>query len=292
MRGNSEAHELIAPGSLPAVLQLLAAEPGEWTPIAGGTEIMVAHAAGRLTAPKLVSLWGISDLRFISVTADNIAIGACATFVDIRRQAELCEAWPLMARAAGWIGSVANQSRATLGGNLVNGSPAADSSPALLVYDAEIELISIRGSRKLSYSEFHTGYKRNVLAKDELVYALHMPRRFVHHKQYIRKVGTRRAMAISKVALAGTALVDNGIVSEIHLGAASLAAYPVRLYSTEEAILGKPITPETVAAAREALLAEAAPIDDIRSTAEYRKRVSANLVAEFLHEVGLGAAKS
>jgi CO/xanthine dehydrogenase FAD-binding subunit len=291
MRGNCEAHELIAPGNLRAVLELLAAEPGAWTPIAGGTEIMVAHAAGRLNVPKLVSLWGISDLRFINVTADNIAIGAGATFVDMRRHAELCESWPLLAKAASWIGSVANQSRATLGGNLVNGSPAADSSPPLLVYDAEIELISIRGSRKISYSEFHTGYKRNVLAKDELVYALHMPRRFAHHKQYIRKVGTRRAMAISKVALAGTALVVNGIVSEIRLGAASLAAYPVRLYKTEESISGKPITPETVVAARAALLAEAAPIDDIRSTAGYRRRVGANLVAEFLFEVGREVAK-
>lgn len=252
---------------------------------------MVAHAAGRLDLPKLVSLWGIRELRFIDVTADSIAIGAGATFIDLRRHAELCESWPLLARAASWIGSIANQSRATLGGNLVNGSPAADSSPALLVYDAEIEMISVRGSRRIPYCEFHTGYKRNVLAKDELVYALHMPRRFSHHKQYLRKVGTRRAMAISKVALAGTALVDDGVVSEIRLGAASLAAFPARLYRTEQAILGKPLTRETVAAAREALLAEAAPIDDIRSTAEYRKRVGANLAAEFLDEVGREVAK-
>jgi CO/xanthine dehydrogenase FAD-binding subunit len=290
MRGNCEAHELIAPGNLQAVLELLAAEPGVWTPIAGGTEIMVAHAAGRLNLPKLVSLWGINELRFINVTAESIAIGAGATFVDIRRHAKLCESWPLLARAASWIGSIANQSRATLGGNLVNGSPAADSSPALLVYDAEIEMISVRGSRRISYSEFHTGYKRNVLAKDELVYALHMPLRFAQHKLYIRKVGTRRAMAISKVALAGTALIASGIVSEIRLAAASLAAYPARLYKTEASILGKPITPETVAAARKALLAEAAPIDDIRSTAEYRKRVGANLVAEFLLEISREAA--
>ncbi|HTW78317.1 MAG TPA: FAD binding domain-containing protein [Terracidiphilus sp.] len=286
MRGNCEAHELIAPGSLPAVLELLAAEPGVWTPIAGGTEIMVAHAAGRLIASKLVSLWGIRDLRFIEMADQGVAIGAGTTFIDLRRHAGLCESWPLLARAASWIGSIANQSRATLGGNLVNGSPAADSSPALLVYDAEIELISVRGSRRVPYRAFHTGYKRNVLEKDELVYALHMPRRFSEHRQYLRKVGTRRAMAISKVALAGTALVKHGTIHEIRLGAASLAAFPTRLYETEKAVLGKPVTRETIAAAREALLAEAAPIDDIRSTAEYRKRVAANLVEEFLLEAG------
>ena len=140
MRGNAEAHELVAPGTLAEVLRLMADEPGQWTPIAGGTELMVAHAAGRLPASKLVSLWGIRDLRFIESRPDSIAIGAGATFTDIRGHADIASDLPLLARAATWIGSIANQSRATLGGNLVNGSPAADSSPALLVYDAEVEL--------------------------------------------------------------------------------------------------------------------------------------------------------
>jgi CO/xanthine dehydrogenase FAD-binding subunit len=285
MRGNAAAHELIAPGSLAEVLNLLSAEPGVWMPIAGGTEIMVAHAAGRLKAPKLVSLWGIPDLRFIAVKAENIAIGAGATFLDMRRHALLAEELPLLAKAAGWIGSIANQSRATVGGNLVNGSPAADSSPALLAYDAEIELVSVRGSRRIPYHAFHTGYKRNALAADELLYAVHLPRRFALHRQYLRKVGTRRAMAISKVALAATAMIEHGIVSEIRLAAASLAAYPARLYRTENALLGRRIANDTIAAAREAILAEAQPIDDIRSTAEYRRRVAANLLEEFLLEV-------
>lgn len=286
MRGNAESHQLIAPGSLASVLDLLAAEPGVWTPIAGGTELMVAHAAGRLKAPKLVSLWGIPDLRFIEVKAESIAIGASVPFIDLRRHAPLAAALPLLAKAAAWIGSIANQSRATLGGNLVNGSPAADSSPALLAYDAEIEIVSVRGSRRVPYHQFHTGYKQSVLAPDELLLAVHLPRRFAQHRQYLRKVGTRRAMAISKVALAATALIENEVIREIRLGAASLAAFPVRLYRTEEVIQGQRITEPTIAAARNAILAEAQPIDDIRSTAEYRRRVAANLIEEFLLEVG------
>lgn len=282
MRGNLEAHQLIAPGSLSAVLELLAAEPGKWTPIAGGTELMVAHAAGRLEPSKLVSLWGIADLRFIETRADSIAIGAGATFRDLRAHAGIAAQLPLLAKAASWIGCIANQSRATLGGNLVNGSPAADSSPALLVYDAEIELISVRGRRRIPYSSFHTGYKRNVMAPDELLYAIHLPLRFAHHRQYLRKVGTRRAMAIAKVALAATALLENGLLREIRLGAASLAAVPTRLYQTESVLLGQPIDSRTLQSARAALLAEAKPIDDIRSTAEYRMRVAANLLDEFL----------
>jgi len=285
MRGNPEAHELIAPVNLAAVLELLAQEPGEWTPIAGGTELMVAHAAGRLNARKLVSLWGIQDLRFIRMTADRVVIGAGSTFLDLRAHKELAAEFPLLTKSASWIGSIANQSRATVGGNLVNGSPAADSSPALLVYDAELELVSVRGGRRIAYSDFHTGYKRNALAPDELLYAIHLPRRFAHHRQYLRKVGTRRAMAISKVALAATALVQDGVVNEIHLAAASLAPFPTRLYKVEAALLEQSVTPNVIRAARQALLAEARPIDDIRSTAEYRSQVAANLLEEFLHEL-------
>jgi CO/xanthine dehydrogenase FAD-binding subunit len=291
MRGNAEAHELVAPGSLSAVLELLAAEPGKWTPIAGGTELMVAFAAGRLTAPKLVNLWGLSDLRFIRTIPDAFMIGAGSTFLDLRRDALLAAELPLLAKASGWIGSVANQSRATIGGNLVNGSPAADSSPALLVYDAEIEMISVRGRRRIPYAEFHTGYKRNMLAPDELLYAVHIPRRFARHRQYLRKVGTRRAMAVSKLALAATALVEEGRISEIRIGTASLAPFPTRLYGTEAALLGKSPTRETMHAARQALLSEAKPIDDIRSTAGYRQTVAANLLLEFLLELNSEVAQ-
>jgi CO/xanthine dehydrogenase FAD-binding subunit len=282
MRGDPETHELLAPGTLSGVLSLMAGEPGEWTPIAGGTELMVAHAAGKLTARKLVSLWGIRELRFIRVEPDSIAVGAGSTFYDLRNHPTVSPEFPLLAKSASWIGSVANQSRATLGGNLVNGSPAADSSPALLAYDAEVELMSAGGTRRVPYAEFHTGYKRNVLAADELLYAVHLPRRFAQHRQYLRKVGTRRAMAISKAALAGCALVEQGVVREILLGAASVAAFPTRLYRSEDSIRGKAVAPETLQAARAAALAEILPIDDIRSTAEYRRIVTINLLMEFL----------
>jgi CO/xanthine dehydrogenase FAD-binding subunit len=285
MRGDAEAHELVAPVSLDAVLELMADAPGKWTPIAGGTELMVAHAAGRLPASKLVSVWGIPDLRFIDSTADTISIGAGATFTDVRARNFIASDLPLLARAAAWIGSIANQSRATLGGNLVNGSPAADSSPALLAYDAEVEFISVRGRRRIAYSAFHTGYKKNALAPDELLFAIHMPRRFKNHRQYIRKVGTRRAMAIAKVALAGTALVVDGTVHEIRLAAASLAPFPVRLNRVEDAICGRAVDAEPIQSARGALLAVVRPIDDIRSTADYRSRVAANLLEEFLSTI-------
>lgn len=285
MRGNPEAYQLIAATSLTDALTRLAEEPGAWTLIAGGTELMVAHAAGRLNAQKLMSLSTVRELSFMRVEPHWISIGGGTTFGQIRRHAAIASDFPLLTQSAGWIGSIANQNRATLAGNIVNGSPAADAPPALLVYDAEIELISQRESRRIPYADFHLGYKQSVLERDELVLAVHLPRRFDNHVEYLRKVGTRNAMAITKVALAATAIVAGGRIAEIRLAAASLADRPVRLTATEAVLLGKALSPETRTAARTALLNEVRPIDDIRSTALYRSHVAANLLDEFLDTV-------
>ncbi|MFC5864491.1 2-oxo-4-hydroxy-4-carboxy-5-ureidoimidazoline decarboxylase [Acidicapsa dinghuensis] len=285
MRGNPATHELVAPESLSDVLAHLAAEPGLWTPISGGTELMVAFAAGRLNTPKLISLWGLSELSFIRVTDKELSIGGGVTFAQLRRHPAVASDFPLLAKAASWIGSIANQSRATIAGNIVNGSPAADAPPALLVYDAEIELISSSGTRRLPYANFHLGYKQSVLKPDELVLALHLPRRFAQHRQYLRKVGTRRAMAITKVALAASALIDNDIIEDIRLAGASVADRPVRLLETEAALRGKPLTSLDTAGLCKVLCGEIKPIDDIRSTAAYRRQVAANMLCEFLQPV-------
>ena len=191
--------------------------------------------------------------------------------------------FPLLGKAASWIGSIANQTRATLGGNLVNGSPAADSSPALLVYDAEIELISVRGKRRIPYCEFHTGYKQNVMTADELLYAVHLPRRFAQHRQYLRKVGTRRAMAISKVALGATALIKDAAIAEIRVAAASLAPFPARLFKTESTLAGNRPTEDVIAAAPPMLCwPRRSRSTTSVQTPQYRKGVGANLLEEFL----------
>src|ERR1700756_3243201 len=107
MRGDPEAHHLLAPENLEGVLSLLAQEPGEWMPIAGGTELMVAFAAGRLNNKKLVNLWGIPELRFIRTSEDHLAIGAGSTFCDLRNDPAVLSEFPLLNKAAGWIGSIA-----------------------------------------------------------------------------------------------------------------------------------------------------------------------------------------
>jgi CO/xanthine dehydrogenase FAD-binding subunit len=292
MRSNASQYELIAPGSLDSVLALLAAEPDAWTPMAGGTELMVALGAGRLEQHKLVSLWGIDELRQITANDDWLSIGAGATFTDIRQNAIVAKDFPLLARAASWTGAIANQNRGTLGGNIVNASPAADSPPVLLVYEAEIELVSAQGRRRMPYSEFHLGYKRTVLRPQELVKAVHLPRGRHLPVEYLRKVGTRNALAISKVALACVGAMQSGKVSTVRIAAASLRETPARLSATEAALLGHALTPERIQAARKALLQEVNPIDDIRSTANYRAHVAANLLEEFLEQMAASDSKT
>jgi len=289
MRSNVPQYDLIAPTSLDAVLQILADSPDHYTPIAGGTELMVALGAGNLQPRKLISLWNLEELRFIEDATDAIIIGAGATFTDIRNHPTIAERLPLLTQAASWTGSIANQNRATIGGNIVNASPAADTPPALLVYDAELTLVSSHGERTLPYRDFHLSYKKTALAPGELLHSITILCNFGNYKTYIRKVGTRNAQAISKVALAGLARLNNTImpkfVTDIRIGAASLREIPTRLHATEQALLHQPINPETIAAARAALINESKPIDDIRSTAKYRTAAAANLLEEFLRSL-------
>ncbi len=286
MRADATEYELVSPGSLSAALTLLAQAPGKWMPIAGGTELMVQFGAGRLQAHKLVNIFGLPELTAITVTDDAICIGAGVTYTSIRNHAELCATLPLLARAASWTGSIANQNRGTLGGNLVNGSPAADSPPALLAYEAAVELISVRGTRTISFAEFHTGYKQTVLAPDELVLAVVLPRPAANLCQYLRKVGPRNAMAISKVALAAVATFDGGTIRKPRIGLASVSHSPFRCRKTEAALTDATLSRALIAQARAALIAEIAPLDDIRSTGKYRAHVAANLLEEFLQQLG------
>jgi CO/xanthine dehydrogenase FAD-binding subunit len=282
MRSNVTQYDLITPNSLDAILQILASSPDRYTPIAGGTELMVALGAGRLQPKKLISLWNLAELRFIRVTPDAIVIGSGTTFTDLRRHQTIASELPLLAQAASWTGSIANQNRGTLGGNIVNASPAADSPPALLAYDATLTLISTHGTRTMPYRDFHLAYKKTALAPDELLHSITLSRNWSGYKTYIRKVGTRNAQAISKVALAAIARTHNGVIEDIRIGAASLRETPTRLIATEQSLIHQPITPVTIAAARAAILTETLPIDDIRSTAKYRAAVAANLLEEFL----------
>ena len=292
MRSDPKDYELVAPGSLPAVVGLLARSPGEWLPIAGGTDIMVLYAAGKLQARKLVSIWNIPELRSIDVLANEIRVGAGCTYTDIREHEVIGREFPMLARAACWTGGIANQNRGTIGGNIVNASPAADSLPALLAYDAELILVSARGERRVSYAGFHTDYKKTKLAPDELIQAVCLPRKFSGYVCHARKVGSRNAQAISKVCLAALGRVAGRKIEDVRIALGSVAPVPLRLSATEQLVRGKAIDESLVSLAGKTAMAEIRPIDDIRSTAKYRAAVVGNLVAEFLNLLNADGKKA
>jgi OHCU decarboxylase len=282
MRSNPSDYEMVAPGNLNSIVSLLANEPGVWLPIAGGTDVMVQYAAGKLPARKLVSIWNLPELRRIDVTASEIRIGAGCTYTELRKHEVVAREFPLLHSAARWTGGIANQNRGTIGGNIVNASPAADSLPALLVYDAELILVSVRGEHRLPYAGFHTGYKKTLLAPDELIQAVCLPRRFPGYFSHARKVGARNSQAISKVCIAALGRLTDGVVEDIRIALGSVAPVPLRLTETERTARGNVIDSDLLLLARKTAIAEIRPIDDIRSTARYRAAVAGNLVAEFL----------
>ncbi|MEX2663656.1 MAG: xanthine dehydrogenase family protein subunit M [Vicinamibacterales bacterium] len=268
--------------TLDEALSLLAREPGEWTPFAGGTDLMVLLEAGTLAHRRLLSIWSVPELRQITLTADTVVIGALATYTDLLRDEILAAEFPLVRAAARETGAVAIQNRGTVGGNIANASPAADLPPALLVYDAVIEMASVRGRRRVDYSSFHRGYKQMDLAADELIVSVILPRGRAGWRQSYRKVGTRRAQAISKICFAAAADLHEGIVRDVRIALGSVAPTVVRALATEAALRGQPLGPATIRAARAALINDIAPIDDMRSTAAYRQRVAGNLLEGFL----------
>jgi CO/xanthine dehydrogenase FAD-binding subunit len=288
MRSDPQQYQLVAPGSLERVISLLSQDPGAWLPIAGGTDVMVLYAAGKLPARKLLNIWNLPELRQIRVFEDEIQIGAGCTYTDIREHEVIEREFPLLARAASWTGGIANQNRGTLGGNIVNASPAADSLPALLVYEADLILVSVRGQRRVSYLDFHTGYKTTRLLPDELLETVCLQRRFREYIHHARKVGARNAQAIAKVSIAALGRHADGMLSEVRIALGSVAPVPLRLSATERLVNGKKVDESVLHAARKAAAFEIRPIDDIRSTARYRVAVASNLVEEFLLRLRAG----
>jgi CO/xanthine dehydrogenase FAD-binding subunit len=237
----------------------------------------------------LLSIWNLPELRRIDVLPEEIQIGAGATYTDLRRHEIVTREFPLLARAAAWTGGIANQNRGTLGGNIANASPAADSLPALLAYEADLIVVSNRGERRVPYVNFHTDYKKMRLERTELIRAICIPRRYAKYVSYARKVGGRNAQAISKVCIAALGTMRAGSVEDVRIALGSVAPIPIRLGETEGILRGKRLNADAIAAAKKAAIAETRPIDDIRSTARYRAAVVGNLVEEFLHQLA-GAA--
>ena len=242
------------------------------TVLAGGTDLMVFLELGSANPTSVLALWGCTELRGIS--EDGRTLGALTTWTDMVRHPALPVALRDCART---VGAPQIQNRGTIGGNIVNASPAGDSLPMWLVTDATFELASVRGVRQVPASAFWLGYRKTALAPDELLVRVHLHPHAGDRLHY-RKVGTRLAQAISKVVLGGRLRIEGGIVTEARVALGSVAPTPIRAHHVEAALLGKPVDPAAAAAVAD----DIAPIDDIRSTAAYRRTVSANVIRAWL----------
>ncbi len=254
-------------------------------PIAGGTDLMVA-LTGELGPPpaSVVDLWAIDDLRGIAIDGDALTLGALTTYTDVRRSALCREHVPALVDAAATIGAAQIQNRGTLGGNIAKASPAGDTLPVLLAAEATFILGSERGERELPAAEFWTAYRQTALAHDELILKIRIPLAADREIRF-RKVGTRRAQSISKVVLAA-AWRGDGTWRDVRVALGSVAATPIRAPGAEQAIEGRQPTPETADRAAETLAGELAPIDDVRSTAEYRRLVAARVLHRIIRDAG------
>src|ERR1041385_61452 len=249
MRGHVPSYELLTPNRLNEALDLIAQPNGKWKPFAGGTDLMVLLEAGKLSHKNYINIWNLEELRGIDVTDDYVALGALTTYTEVQEHPLLQNEFPMLCQAAGETGGIAIQNRGTLGGNIVNASPAADSPPALLAYDAELELISRTGERRIPYSNFHRGYKQMDIRTDELLRAIRLPRATGGLTHYYRKVGTRKAQAISKICFGATGKIDQGRVAHLRIALGSVAPIPLRCFETERALLNQSLNDKSQSAA-------------------------------------------
>ena len=287
MRPFLSDYEMRAPRQLGEALELMAEAPGEWKPLAGGTDLMVVLEQGKLAHRRWLSLWNFAELRGVSVSPTHVTVGALNTYTQLQRHAILQQEFPLIARAAGETGGIANQNRGTLGGNIANASPAADSPPALLVYDAELQLVSARGDRWVPYCGFHTGYKKMDLRPDEIIGRIRLPRSRKNWTHFYRKVGARKAQAISKVCFAGAAELHDGQLRDVRIAVGSVAPTVLRCIKTEALLRRSGVR---MGELRAQLAAEISPVDDLRSTAHYRTRVAQNILEEFFLQIQSSSA--
>jgi CO/xanthine dehydrogenase FAD-binding subunit len=287
---------IATPASLADAYAILAGSTvdDQVTPIAGGTDVMV-RITGEIGEPpgRMVDLSRLDELRGISVDGGAVVLGARTTYTEIRASDACREHLPVLVEAAATIGAAQIQNRGTLGGNVANASPAGDTLPVLLALDAELVVGGPRGERTIAVADFWVAYRRTALAPDELILRIRIPVAGGREARF-RKVGTRRAQAISKVVLAlawrepgnGSGNGPGRTWSDVRLALGSVADRPIRARATEAVLEGTAPTPETADAAAEALAAEIHPIDDVRSTADYRRAVAARALHRMIRDAG------
>lgn len=278
--------EVYSPKTLPEAYAHLQQLNGHAKLLAGGTDLMVQLHDGVAVAPAYLNIWNLDELRGIQDIGDTLRIGALTTYTQMMHSPLVKKNCPSLIDAAKTVGGVQVQNRGTLGGNIVNASPAGDTLPILATFDAQLELGSHRGVRIVAFNEFYTGYRQTVLAPDELVVAVRLPKPASNARLFFQKVGSRQALVISKVVMAGKALMDDEKrAHSIQIGVGSVAPTVIRLRQTETLLQGQKLTDALIESAKQSAMQEVRPITDVRSTEHYRRTITANVLVRFLRQL-------
>jgi xanthine dehydrogenase small subunit len=246
---------------------------------------MVLMNAHTLVATEFIDIWRVNELRGIADEGDCLRVGALTTYTELIRSELIQRHVPSLVDASRTIGAIQIQNRGTIGGNIVNASPAGDSLPVLAAYDAEVEVGSARGTRRVFFNELYTGYRRTLLEADELLLAVRIPKLKQGERDFFWKVGTRRAQAISKTVIAAKAQISDDRIEKISIAVGSVAPTVIRATKTERVLAGSALTPALVEQARQTIAREITPITDLRSTEHYRRIVTGNILVKFLRQL-------
>ena len=280
----TEKIDIRFPKNLAEAVRLQANEKTRGKLLAGGTDLMVQWAAGVPAPERATSVWNLPELTAIEVFPGFVEIGAGVTHAFLCECKQIRAHVPALVAAAATVGAKQIQARGTLGGNAANASPAGDTAPALLITGGSVVLASVAGLREVPLAQFWTGYRQIAARPDEIIAAFRLPKKGPA-KERFRKIGTRRAQAISKVMAASRILVENGVIVSAAIALGSVASTPVRLAEVEKFLAGKPLSPSLIDEAEKLAQATVQPIADIRSTAEYRRWASGRLVRDALENL-------
>jgi xanthine dehydrogenase small subunit len=276
---------VVAPTKLEEVYELLAERGRRAKIIAGGTDLMVALNAKSLAAKEFIDIWRLNELRGIDDEGETIRIGALTTYTQLIRSPLIQLSVPALVEASRTIGAIQIQNRGTIGGNIVNASPAGDSLPVLLAFDAEVEIGSIRGVRGVSFNNFYTGYRQTVMEPDEILLAVRLRKLKPNERSFFLKVGTRRAQAISKIVMAVKVGTTGAEINSISIALGSVAPVVVRAFRTESLLTNAILNATIIEQARGTVSQEITPITDVRSTEHYRRTVTGNVLARVLRQL-------
>jgi CO/xanthine dehydrogenase FAD-binding subunit len=274
-----------SPRSLAEAYGLLAERGHSMKIIAGGTDLMVLMNAHQLDNSEFLDIWRIDELRGIAEEGSLLRIGALTTYSQLIGSELVQRFAPSLIAASRTIGAIQIQNRGTIGGNIVNASPAGDTLPVLAAYESQVEIGSSRGKAVVPFNEFYHGYRKTRLDPDQLVLSVLVPKLGEGENDFFWKVGTRRAQAISKTMVAAKAATRARLIDKIRIGIGSVAPTVIRAYQTERLLNGALLDDDLIEQARRMVANEIAPITDLRSTERYRRTVTANVLVKFLRQL-------